>query len=70
MEQGYEGDISIDDIRITDGVCAADMASSEVTPKPLGDQEKTKLLKDQLERYRRLMRRRQRMRQKDKQDGS
>lgn len=60
-ETGYEGDISIDDFRIRDGLCAADAASLEATPAPMPDREKKKLFNEQLERYRRLLRRRQRL---------
>ncbi|KAH3785222.1 hypothetical protein DPMN_163307 [Dreissena polymorpha] len=52
---GYEGDISIDDFSIRDGACA-------VTPPPLTDAEKSKLLQDQVERYRKILKRRQRLR--------
>ena len=64
VEQGYEGDISIDDFRIQDGTCGADMSSQEITPKPLSSEERTNVLNNQLERYRKMMRRRQRLRQK------
>lgn len=58
---GYEGDISIDDFRIRDGKCAADAASLEIQPTPLPDVEKKRLLNEQIERYRRILRRRQRV---------
>ncbi|KAL4232405.1 hypothetical protein ACF0H5_009973 [Mactra antiquata] len=61
-DTGYEGDISIDDFRIRDGLCAEDAASLEMTPAPLPKKEMTKLFNEQLERYRKLMRRRERMR--------
>ncbi|KAH3785219.1 hypothetical protein DPMN_163304 [Dreissena polymorpha] len=59
---GYEGDISIDDFSIRDGACAVDAASLEATPPPLTDAGKSKLLQDQVERYRKILRRRQRLR--------
>ncbi|KAH3785347.1 hypothetical protein DPMN_163434 [Dreissena polymorpha] len=59
---GYEGDISIDDFSIRDGACAVNTASLEVTPPPLTDAGKSKLLQDQVERYRKILRRRQRLR--------
>ncbi|KAH3785340.1 hypothetical protein DPMN_163427 [Dreissena polymorpha] len=59
---GYEGDISIDDFSIRDGACAVDAASLEATPAPLTDAGKSKLLQDQVERYRKILRRRQRLR--------
>ncbi|XP_052773475.1 uncharacterized protein LOC128212190 isoform X3 [Mya arenaria] len=63
-ELGYEGDISIDDFRIRDGICAADAASLEPTRSPLTDNDRSTILRDQIERYRKILKRRQRMRQK------
>jgi hypothetical protein len=61
-ENGYEGDISLDDFKIRDGLCAADAASLEIKPPSRSDKERAALLQEQIERYRKILRRRQRMR--------
>ncbi|XP_045189151.2 uncharacterized protein LOC123546718 isoform X2 [Mercenaria mercenaria] len=69
-ETGYEGDISMDDFRIRDGLCALDAASLEIKPEPLPQQERSYLLNEQIERYRKILRRRQRMRnERDRSSG-
>lgn len=66
---GYEGDISLDDFLIRDGLCDPDAASLEVTPAPKKEKEMSKLLKQQIDRYRRILRRRQRLRNRSSQYG-
>lgn len=63
---GYEGDISLDDFRIKDGRCASDAASLEATPAPKEEREMSQLLQDQIDRYRKILRRRQRLRSGDR----
>ena len=58
-ESGYEGDIAIDDISIEDGECLADFNTVEVKPKTSGF---SKSLQEQISKYRKLLRRRHRMR--------
>ena len=66
---GYEGDISIDDFSIEDGLCANDQGKDVfgiTLPPPLTKEERRKLLQKQIDRYRKLLRRRQRMRNRNK----
>ena len=58
-ENGYEGDISLDDISIHDGECTSHYNTVEVKPKVPGV---SKSLQEQINRYRKLLRRRHRMR--------
>ena len=59
---GYEGDISIDDFRIRNGHCAQDAASLEPTRAPKTEEERSQLLQSQIEKYRKILRHRQRVR--------
>ena len=58
-ESGYEGDIALDDISIHDGECTSHYNTVEVKPKIAG---MSKSLQEQISRYRKLLRRRHRMR--------
>lgn len=60
---GYEGDISIDDISVRDGQCNADKSSSQPTlAPPPSESQRSKLLQEQIERYRQILKERQRER--------
>lgn len=67
MEVGYEGDIALDDFRIRDGLCYGE-ASSQPTQTSISNDERDRQLKEQMEKYRKMLRRRNR--QRNQREGS